>query len=154
MKTIKSFILRTGFFFLVCILFFFHSCQNNEGKAKIILQSTTVPAEWDLAFLETTHDFGTIKESDGPVTAKFEFVNRSNQHVTIHEVNASCGCTVPDWTKKPVAPHAIGCINVTYNPKGRVSAFNKSVRVSTNGKPAAFSLKIKGVVEGKLKTKN
>ena len=42
-----------------------------------------------LEFSETTHDFGTIKEADGPVNFKFTFVNNSKDEVEIYSVKAT-----------------------------------------------------------------
>ena len=55
-------------------------------------------------FFETvTHDFGEIIEGS-KAEFEFQFKNNGNSPLVLSNVSSSCGCTVPDWTKKPVKP--------------------------------------------------
>ncbi|TRX48402.1 DUF1573 domain-containing protein [Fulvivirga sp. M361] len=103
----------------------------------------------ELKFSETTFDFGEVKESNGPVTHEFTFINNSKEPVTITGVRASCGCTTPAWTKEPVLPGNSGSIQAQYNPKNRPGAFNKSLTVTFNGTAESLRLFIKGKVSPK-----
>ena len=49
----------------------------------------------------------------------------------ISNAKGSCGCTVPEWPKEPIAPGAKGTIKVKYDTK-RSGPINKSVTISTN----------------------
>jgi hypothetical protein len=65
--------------------------------------------------------------------------------LVINQVVASCGCTVPKYEKKPIAPGQQGTINVTYNGKGKFPGhFKKSITVRTNGKTEMTRLYIEG----------
>lgn len=97
---------------------------------------------------ESVHDFGTIKEADGPVTHTFKFKNEGVLPLVITKVTASCGCTQPEYTKEPVAPGKTGEIKVTFNPSGN-APFTKTISVFSNGKTGSYVLTIKGIVEGK-----
>ncbi|HEY4655765.1 MAG TPA: DUF1573 domain-containing protein, partial [Cyclobacteriaceae bacterium] len=55
-----------------------------------------------LKFQEEIHDFGYVNQVGGAVTYSFQFANTSNRPIKILSVQASCGCTTPDWTKEPV----------------------------------------------------
>lgn len=100
-----------------------------------------------IEFVKATHDFGTIKEDGGPVECEFEFVNDGDEPLVIISANASCGCTRPEYPKKPIKPGKKAKIKVTYLPKGRPGEFTKSIKVRTNGKnPKNVTLKITGVV--------
>lgn len=101
-----------------------------------------------LGFNELSHEFGSIKESDGDASAVFTFVNNTTKPVVISNVSAACGCTTPEWTKEPIAPGATGSIKATYGAKGRVGAFDKTVSVTTSADPATVVLRIKGTVVG------
>ncbi|HSI89625.1 MAG TPA: DUF1573 domain-containing protein, partial [Adhaeribacter sp.] len=69
--------------------------------------------------LETeTYDFGKITEGT-QATHEFKFKNTGNQPVIISNVQASCGCTTPEWTKEPVMPGKTGKIKALYNSTGR-----------------------------------
>lgn len=98
-----------------------------------------------ITFEEKTHDFGTIKEADGPVSCEFLFTNTGNEPLVIINVNASCGCTRPEFPKKPIMPGKKGEIKVTFNPAGRPGEFVKDVKVRTNGNKRPI-LQITGVV--------
>ena len=100
----------------------------------------------NISFTETTHNFVTIKEADGKVTYKFEFVNVGGENLLVTRVQPSCGCTAPNWTKKPVAPGAKGFVSATFDPKRRPGNFNKSLTVYSNAEKSPMVLKITGNV--------
>lgn len=83
-----------------------------------------------IQFNKETHDYGIIKFSADPYCT-FEFKNTGNEALIISEARGSCGCTVPDWPKEPIAPGATGTIKVTYDTK-RVGSFQKSVTITSN----------------------
>jgi hypothetical protein len=100
-------------------------------------------------FVTEMHDFGTINESDGLAVFVFEFTNTGTDPLVLKNVQASCGCTTPDWPKSPILPGKKGDIKVTYNPAGRPGAFEKNITVTSDGTPEIQNLKIKGVVNPK-----
>jgi hypothetical protein len=99
-----------------------------------------------LQFRQETHDFGVIAEQNGPVTHEFVFTNSSPRPVTIINVQASCGCTTPDWSKEPIQPGKTGFIQARYDPRGRPGAFHKTLTVTTDLEGGAIVLQIKGQV--------
>ena len=106
----------------------------------------------ELKFTEKNHDFGQIKEVDGPAEYQFDFTNTSQVPITITNVRASCGCTTPGWTREPVLPGDNGFIKAVYNPRNRPGAFHKTLTVTTNGKESSIVLRIQGNVEPKPRT--
>jgi hypothetical protein len=83
-----------------------------------------------IEFTKDTHDYGTVKYgADG--TCTFEFKNTGNEPLIISTAKGSCGCTVPEWPKEPIAPGAKGTITVKYDTK-RPGAINKSVTITSN----------------------
>lgn len=103
-------------------------------------------AQGVITFETTTHEFGDVKETGGPITHEFKFKNTGDQPVIISNVQASCGCTTPDWTKTPVAPGGSGLIKAQYNPLGRPGQFNKSLTITSNAVEATTVVFIKGNV--------
>lgn len=99
-----------------------------------------------MQFQELIHDFGYVDQDGGPVTYSFQFANVSNRPVKILSVQASCGCTTPDWTKDPVEPGGSGFVQASYDPKGRPGYFNKSLTVATDADTNPVILQIKGQV--------
>lgn len=105
-----------------------------------------------IVFEETSHNFGTIKESAGLAKTTFKFKNEGEAPLVLSNVRASCGCTTPKWTREPIAPGKEGTIDVTYNPKRRPGSFSKSITVSSNAENSSVVLRISGKVEPRPKT--
>lgn len=97
------------------------------------------------AWTETTHDFGEIKYNQ-PVSYEFEFTNKGQAFLVISKVEASCGCTVTDYTKTPVPPNGKGMVKATYDA-ANPGVFNKSLTVTANVEGGPEYLYIKGVVK-------
>lgn len=112
----------------------------------LMLFSTLAFAEGkgDIDFKNKSHNFGTIREADGPVTTEFAFKNSGDAPLVIVSAVASCGCTSPEYPRQPIAPGEKGVIKVTYNPAGRPGEFSKTITVRTPDK--RVKLKIKGNV--------
>jgi len=104
------------------------------------------PQEVDskMKFSKIEHNFGTIPE--GPaVSVDFKFKNTSREPIILSHVQASCGCTTPNWSKDPILPGKTSKITATYNTKGRPGNFYKTITVKSN--VGTKQLRIKGVVE-------
>ena len=101
------------------------------------------PAE--IKFDKLTHDFGTFSEKSPVVTCVFTYTNVGEEPLVINQAIASCGCTVPEYTKTPVKPGEKGEIKVTYNGTGKFPGhFKKSITVRTNGAVEMTRLYIEG----------
>lgn len=92
----------------------------------------------------TTHDFGKIKVNV-PVTHQFNFTNTGASPLIISSVQASCGCTVTEYTTDAVEPGDTGFVKATFNA-AHVGVFTKSVTVNANTEHAQVQLMIKGEV--------
>ena len=101
-----------------------------------------------LQFETDSHDFGKVAEGT-MATYEFKFKNTGNQPAIIANVQASCGCTTPDWTKTPVLPGKSGIIKAMYSSAGRPGVFNKTVTVTSNAAEPSKVLTIKGAVLSK-----
>jgi hypothetical protein len=102
-------------------------------------------AQGVLQFETDNHDFGKVPEGT-MATYEFKFKNTGNQPVVIANVQASCGCTTPDWTKTPVLPGKSGLVKAVYSSAGRPGVFNKTVTVTSNATEPSKVLSIKGTV--------
>ena len=96
---------------------------------------------------KSVHDFGTIGEDAGTVTAVFVITNNTDAPIALTNVRATCGCTTPSWTKEPIEPGKTGEVTATYEPKGRPGPFDKTITVTTSGNPERLTMRIKGTVE-------
>ena len=66
----------------------------------------------EIKFEKTTHNFGAFSENNPKVTCKFKFTNTGNGPLVIHQAIASCGCTVPQYSKEPIKAGESGEITV------------------------------------------
>ncbi|ATA67605.1 DUF1573 domain-containing protein [Capnocytophaga cynodegmi] len=100
----------------------------------------------EITFKTEEIDYGKIKVGSDGVRV-FEFTNTGKAPLVITNVASSCGCTVPSWTKEPVAPGAKGKIEVKYDTK-RVGPISKTVTVTSNAKQNPVkALRIRGEVQ-------
>ena len=101
-------------------------------------------------FETMVHDWGEIKEGDHMKYA-FKFKNTGSEPLVISDAKGSCGCTVPDWPREPIAPGASGEIKVEFDSKGKGSEdgskHTKKVTVTANTNPTQSYLTITGVVK-------
>lgn len=99
----------------------------------------------EFKFDKTVHDFGTFSESKPIVSCIFTFTNIGDAPLVIHQVDAACGCTVPEYSKEPVMPGKKGTIKITYNGTGKYPGkFRKSIMLRTNAKTEMVRLYVEG----------
>ena len=99
-----------------------------------------------MVFASETIDYGTVAaNSDGK--REFIFTNNGNKPLIITNASGSCGCTVPSYSKEPIAPGAKGVIGVKYDTSRAGQPFTKTVTITSNaaGSPSKV-LTIKGTV--------
>jgi len=148
----KGILILAGVFALT-----FMSCKDNAAE-KVKEENVADAADRDakntefpvMNFSETEHDFGTINEGD-VVEHTFTFTNTGKAPLVIVNAKGSCGCTVPEWTKEPVAPGATGSMLVKFNSNGKPNAQNKQVTITANTEGGKEILKIKAMVTPKAK---
>lgn len=119
-----------------------------------LIAGSAIAQKPTISFKVKEHDFGQVNEEDGKVSYVFEFTNTGSETLVIQNVQASCGCTTPDWPKEPFAPGKSGKITATYNPQGRPGSFTKTITVTSNASNASEILIIKGTVISKAQTSN
>lgn len=124
-------------FSMICAVAVCVACALAKDNTKDFAQAT---------FPDQTCDLGFIKEEKGLVKCEFEVVNTGTSPLIIIDVKTSCGCTHPDYPKRPINPGKKAKIKVTYNPAGTSGGFRKSITVKTNGKEKRTTLYIEGSV--------
>lgn len=102
-----------------------------------------------ISFDKETHDYGTISVGANGECV-FTIKNTGTEPLLITNAQASCGCTVPDYPKEPIAPGQSASIKVSYDTK-RVGVFQKSITISSNAQNGNVKvIYIKGNVEGQI----
>ena len=105
-------------------------------------------AQAKIEFDKLTYNFGTFSETTPVQRCTFTFTNKGDKPLVINQAVASCGCTVPTYTKTPIKPGEKGTVSVTYNGKGKFPGhFKKTITIRTNGVPEMTRLYVEGVME-------
>ena len=99
----------------------------------------------DIKFDEETHDFGRITQGE-KVSYSFTFKNTGGTSLIISSASGSCGCTVPEFPKKPILPGEEEKINVVFSSEGKSGLVEKSVSIVTNCEPSTKIIYIKADV--------
>ena len=115
-------------------------------------QNTSQPEDKVVSFDTKSHDFGDVLLTDGPLSCKFVMTNISKSPIVIHNIVSSCGCTVPEYDKKPIEPGKSTAIEVTYSNDQGPYPFNKTITMYVSGVNRPIVLKIKGEVHDRQKT--
>ena len=123
--------------FLLCFLLSIAGFANAQTAA------VTAPAVELIQVKETAHDFGKIPQGR-PATYVFEIVNSGKEALKLDNVQASCGCTTPQWSQEPIAPGATSKITVGYNAHVE-GYFEKTITITYNQNQTKV-LTIKGTV--------
>ena len=114
-----------------CILLWVAACMVGYAQPKA-------------TFNKKVHEFGVVLWKH-PATATFTIKNDGDKPLVISNVTTSCGCTLADWTKTPIAPGATGEISSTFDAKA-LGRFNKSIGVYCNAEVRPIYLTLRGEV--------
>lgn len=132
--------------------------ESSDGEAKVSPEIVNNPATANanapadanatpvFAFETDNHEFGVIEQGE-KVSYAFKFKNTGNAPLVISSASASCGCTVPEYTKTPVAPGEEGFINVTFDSAGKSGMTSKTVTIIANTIPNTKVLTISADIQ-------
>jgi hypothetical protein len=109
-------------------------CLNGDNRAIAMQQVMRDSARYTtIQWLDSSRDFGTIAEGQ-KVEVSFRFRNTGITPLVITQVRPSCGCTIAEQPKEPIAPGAEGHITATFNSAGHPGVNTKSLFVTANTK--------------------
>src|SRR5688500_7826375 len=132
----------------ICLILMITACASTMFAQELALATATIAhvktATPEFAWDITAYDFGKI-QLNKPVTHEFKFTNTGDAPLVITSVQASCGCTVAEYSKDAIAPGAQCFVKATYNA-AKVGVFTKSVTVNANAENNVVQLFIKGEV--------
>ena len=138
----------------IASVFAFTSCKENAAD-KVNEENVAAAADRDadagkfpvMTFTETEFDFGEIAQGTN-VEHVFTFQNTGEAPLVIVDAKSSCGCTVPEYTKDPVAPGETGEMLVKFNGSGK-NQVSKTVTITANTQAGKETIKIKAFVQPK-----
>ncbi len=130
------------------------SCSNTDDKkitTDLVNNPLTAEKNADqvdmpkIALSQDFFDFGEMNQKES-VSTEFVIKNTGDAPLLIRSAKGSCGCTVPEWPKEPVAVGEEAVIKVTFNSGNKKGKQNKTVTLVTNAIPSTKVLTIKGTV--------
>tara|TARA_B100000768_G_scaffold133705_1_gene124494 strand:- start:98 stop:553 length:456 start_codon:yes stop_codon:yes gene_type:complete len=140
---------------LLILSLFFLSCITSSDEKKITTDLITSPLTANMKaekvltpkieILETSYNFGEIQQGES-VSHEFILKNSGDADLIITAAKGSCGCTVPEWPKNPIAKGEEASIKVTFNSAGKSGKQNKTVTLVSNAIPSTKVITINGNV--------
>ena len=118
--------------------------QSTEAKPVAAAMPLT-----KIEFLEASFDFGKVDEGK-KVDHVFKFKNTGENPLVLQDARASCGCTIPEYTKDTIAPGSEGQIKVIYDSANKEGKIGKTVTVTANTEPSTTDIKINVFVVKKV----
>ena len=140
----KKIILFSISFILSCYINAQDSHKAHDHAKPIVNADKSAIVDATIDFESRVVDYGVIEHnSDG--LREFVFTNNGTEPLIIKNAKGSCGCTVPTWSRDPIAPGATSEIGVKY-ATNRVGKFTKTITLTTNASKKPVILTIKGEV--------
>jgi len=149
MKILKSLLVLTVAMAIIS------GCKNNYANNA---NSDKLDATHDSAnfttiqWLDTVKDMGTITEGQ-KLEVSFRFRNSGDKPLVIERVTPTCGCTVADPPKEPIAPGKEGEIKGVFDSNGRIGPNHKTLTVVANTKPSTDKFLVFNVIVNKKEEK-
>ena len=142
------------FYTLILSVIVLASCSNSDDKkitTNLVNNPLTANENADAVAMPVIEvapdffDFGEMPQKES-VSTEFILKNTGDAPLLIRSAKGSCGCTVPEWPKEPVAVGNEAIIKVTFNSGNKKGKQNKTVTLVTNAIPSTKVLTIKGTV--------
>jgi len=115
--------------------------QTIVGEASVTNSNplTTIEVE------QTEIELKNLKAGE-EATAVFILKNTGEKPLLVKDISTSCGCTVPQWEKKPIIPGQKTEIKVKVTPDNS-GYFRKTVTVFCNTKEGSTQLTVKSMIK-------
>ena len=127
---------------LLTLLLFGAACTHQKSTEVSGTVEDQTELKPEIRFEKTEHNLGRILQGE-KVGYNFNFTNDGGASLVIMDASASCGCTVPKYSKEPIAPGEKGSVEVVFDSSGRMGQQSKTVTLKTNGKVQVVYLTIK-----------
>jgi hypothetical protein len=130
---------------LLTLLLFGAACKNQkttEVSGTVLENLEKTRSKPEIRFEKKEHNLGKVVQGE-KVGYNFIFTNVGDASLVILDASASCGCTVPKYSREPIAPGEKGSVEVVFDSSGRMGQQSKTVTLKTNGKVKIVYLTIK-----------
>jgi len=134
----------SGIWIITVLIVVTCSGQNDsqaEEKDMSIDIAQDPSAQPHISFDTLRHDFGTIIDGE-MVVCYFEYNNSGKSDLVINSVEATCGCTIPDWSREPLKKGETESLKIIFDTTGRSGSQRKVVTVMSNASNSIVRLMI------------
>lgn len=110
------------------------SCSESDAsadKSENAAAGTTSKGLTTMQWIDSVQNYGKIKEGQ-KLAVSFRFKNTGSKPLIIESVAPSCGCTVADYPKEPIAPGKEGEITGEFDSHGREGLQHKEITIKAN----------------------
>ncbi len=123
--------------------------SQEQGSGVYELSSQDAQEEPLMVFDTLVHDFGTIIEGES-VVCYFDYGNEGGEDLLITDVEATCGCTTPNWSREPLEPGRGETLEIIFDASGRSGEQRKLVTVRSNASNQVVQLTIRAKVNNSV----
>jgi len=114
----------------------------NDYTDETLINNADLP---EITFDKLEHDFGRIMQGE-KVGYVFRYTNTGSSNLIVRKANASCGCTVPKFSKEPVPPSGAGTLEVIFDSSGRRGLQSKTITINSNAMNNVMVLTVKAEI--------
>jgi len=107
--------------------------DNTPVNAPLPEEKKDTASYTSIQWIDSVKDYGKIAEGQ-KLEVAFRFKNTGNKPLVIEGVHPSCGCTVANPPKEPIAPGAEGEIKGSFDSNGKNGEQHKTISVTANTK--------------------
>jgi len=148
----RNHLVQGGFFVLLILAI--SSCGGHNGseepeRQEVIKSNDDVLNQAVMIFDTLIHDFGTIIEGE-QVVCYFEYRNGGEEELLITSVEATCGCTTPNWSREPLGQGEKRDLEIIFDTSGRSGMQRKVVTVYSNATNQKVQLTIRANVNNSV----
>lgn len=143
-------IFRILIYFFVGLLISCNNSNNGTLSTDVITNPNSASGDKEnilpkIEFEREVHDFGKLIQGE-KATFNFKFTNTGKSDLVISEVQTSCGCTTPKFSKKAIKPGDGDMIKITFDSGNRKGTQNKIITVVSNCQPNTTLIRVKAQV--------
>ena len=137
----------TRFILFSILALFIFSCNGSDSDHAV--QNEKISGSPMIEFKSTSYDFGNLIEGE-VVECTFVYKNTGTAALKITNVDADCGCTIPEYSEEEILPGEEGKIKAVFNSAGFKYNVYKTIDVETNVDSEIIELVLTAFIENKI----
>ena len=126
--------MRNASLLVIFSWFLLSACGGTDSPAvagPTAASSKATAALTTIHWLDSAKNYGKINEGQ-KLALSFRFQNTGDKPLIIESVTPTCGCTIADYPKEPIAPGQEGEITGEFDSNGREGLQQKHLTVRSN----------------------